>query len=69
MKKFVLHCNRCTVATEFFDVTFVPKWKEGTIGEVDKQKKNFCQNQSIVLLQNKFPNCPKWSGKEEQTFI
>ena len=32
MKKFALHCNRCTVVTRFFNLGFVRIQKEGTLG-------------------------------------
>ena len=32
MKKFVVHCNRCTVVTRFFGLDFVRILKEGTLG-------------------------------------
>ena len=32
MKKFVLHCNRCTFVTWFFNLNFDRVQKEGTLG-------------------------------------
>ena len=41
MKKFVLHCNRYTVVTQFFCLNFVRIQKEGTLGAglISKKKK------------------------------
>ena len=47
MKKFVLHCNRCTVLTGFFNLNFGGRYPWNEIDE----RNVFCLNQLIFLLQ------------------
>ena len=51
MKKFVVHCNRCTVVTRFFGLDFVRILKEGTLGTRLLSKNLICLNMLIFLLQ------------------
>ena len=41
MNKFVLHCNRCTIVTRFFNLDFGRIYKKSTLGRRFPSKKNF----------------------------
>ena len=41
IKKFVLHCNRCTVVSRFFNLNFIGICKEDTLGTRLRSKKKF----------------------------
>ena len=72
MKKFVLQCNRCTVATRSFNLSSVHIQKEGTLGTSLMIKIFFALNLLIFLLQTDFEEISKLSKmarKREKTFI
>ena len=72
MKKLVLHCNRCTVVTRFFNLDFVCILKEGTVGTRFLSKIFFSLNRLVFLLQTSLEEISQLSKvvrKRGKTFV
>ena len=72
MKKFILHCNRFTVVTRYFNLDFVRIKNEGTLGTRLLSKFFFHLNSLIFLLQTELEEISQLSKlvpKRGKTFI
>ena len=69
MKKFVLHCNRCTVVTRFFNL-FFSVYKRKVPLERGCQAKLFLGLNSLIFLLHidleEISQQPKMVGKDEK---
>ena len=74
MKKFVLHCNRCTIVTRLFNLNFARVEKEGNpVMRLISKKRIFLSEPANCLvldqLGRNFPTVQNISGKEEKTLF